>query len=201
MLLVGGEILIRSFGRIGLETGWDIRCCFTQAVGIYFTVMLGVNLMGTSIVFLWLQRQHPSFADRLGTLDYFLAAFAGVFFLGVVLANTNITVFNKGAFAFQDWITLLRDPAVVSATNKHAILKAILQDKLKDDIQLLPREELQADLLKHLGTRELERLENDAADANIEDTRLYKVMRLVELRPDIALMLSKRAKRRRRKQK
>jgi hypothetical protein len=99
--MIGGEVLIRAFGRVGLETGWDMRSCFTQAVAIYFVVILGCNLIGSAVAFHELHAQYPNFANRIGYFDYFGAAFAGVFFLGVILANTNITVLNSNYSAWQ----------------------------------------------------------------------------------------------------
>lgn len=198
VVMIGGEVLIRAFGRVGLETGWDIRSCFTQAVAIYFAVILGCNLAGAAVAFYRLHTQYPEFANQIGYFDYFIAAFAGVFFVGLILANTNITILNIGFFAFQDWLSSLKDPALASAVNRQAYLKRVLQDKLKDEIKLLPSDELQNDFAKHLGREELRKLEQDAGAMNIQDVELYKVMRLVELHPAEALMLSKRAKRRKR---
>lgn len=153
------------------------------------------NSVGSLLAFYLLQLRYPLFASQIGALDYILAAFAGVFILEFVLANTNVIVFNRGFFAFQNWMNLVRDPALVSATNKQAVLKGILQDKLKEEIKVLPSEELQADLLKHLGSEELQKLEQDAKDNGVEDLELYKVLRLVELHPAQATVLSNRAKR------
>lgn len=198
LLSVGAEILIRALGRPD-ELGWDIRCCFTQAVGIYFVVALGCNVVGTALAWYELQSRFPEYMSELGPLDYFLAAFSGTFILGVVLTNTNISLFSRGALTLQDWVSKTRDPAVVSAINKRAYRKRLLQDALKENIQALPRDELRADLLKHLGSEELQRLEKDALENGIEDTELYKVMRLVEVKPVEAKVLSKRVKRRSRK--
>jgi hypothetical protein len=169
-------------------------------VGIYFVVALGCNIVGANLASYYLETQHSAFVDRQGNLVYFLSAFAGVFVLGLVFTNTNVSLFNKGVFVFQDWVTQARDPAVVSAINKQALLKRILQDKLKEEIRALPSDELQIDLLNHLGQDELQKLEQDATAANIDNSELYKVMRLVELHPTEAMVLSKRARRRRQRQ-
>jgi hypothetical protein len=119
-----------------------------------------------------------------------------VFILEFVLANTNIIVFNKGVFALQQWMDLIRAPSITSARRKHVQVTKDLQRRLESTIATLPEPELQSYFLKCLGNEELERLEKDAVQAGAQP-KAYKIMELVERHPAEALSLAKQARQRR----
>ncbi|QIN83746.1 hypothetical protein GBA63_14715 [Rubrobacter tropicus] len=139
--------------------------------------------------------QHPTLTGKMPGAVYYLAAFAGAFILEFVLANTNVTVFGRGVFAFQQWMELLRGPSMTSVRRRHAQMTKSLQRRMEDTKAEYTEEELQPYFLKSMGTDELRSLEEDAREAGA-DPKKYKVMQWVERHPDEARSLAERAKRR-----
>jgi len=192
---VVAEILARALGGLDTQLGWKIRACFTRAVGLYLLVVVCWNGAGTCLVLLYLWIQHPTLSDKMPGAAYYLAAFGSAFVLEFVLANTNVAVFGRGVFAFQQWMELLRGPSITSVRRKHARMTKDLQRRMEDTIAGYTEEELQPYFLKYLGAEGLKRLEEDARQAGAS-TKQYKVMELVERHPEEARSLADRAKRR-----
>ncbi len=193
-IAVGAEVLFRALGGTETQFGWKIRACFTRAVGLYLLVVVCWNGAGTMLVLLYLWFQHPWLASKVPAIAYYLAVFASAFILEFVLSNTNIIVFNRGMFAFQQWMEILRAPSITSVRRRQTQMTKDLQRQMEDTIAEYPDEELQTYLLKYLGADELESLEADAQRAGAS-TKKYKIMELVERYPEEARSLAERAKR------
>ena len=193
---VAAEILARALGGLDVQLGWKVRACFTRAVALYFLIVLCWNGAGTLLMVWVFESRYPSLQDEVGPATYYLAAFASVFILEFVLANTNITVFGKGVFAFQQWMDLIRGPSITSVRRKHAHVTKDLQRQLENAIATIPESELQGYFLNCLGNTELSSLEEDAKQAGAQP-KAYKIMQLVERHPAEALSLAKQARQRR----
>lgn len=91
--------------RKGSETWarWRTTACFTRSFWVYCLLAAIFNAAGTLLALEYVPTLYPEFFEDLGYLSYFVSALLGVFAFEGVLANTNITIFNKNAMVIQTW--------------------------------------------------------------------------------------------------
>jgi hypothetical protein len=122
-------------------------------------------------------------APSLSEFSPLMAAFAGVFAFEGVLSNTNVTVFGKGVLTIDDWIEKARSSAVEFAVERHArgLQDAVL--KAAEALRGLPEDQLNAHLLRVLGTPDkLAEIETMAAKSGA-NIRYYKALILASQFP------------------
>lgn len=115
-------------------------------------------------------------------------ALFGVFAFETVLSNTNITVFEKGVLAFQEWTGKARDPAV-SAVQKRQIQKeSDRTDNLAKKLMGIPDATLNTYVLDAFGEpakKLIEDIKESAARYGV-DPKFYLALGFARSFPDRA---------------
>src|SRR3982751_6675017 len=124
-LLVVVEILFQTKGKATLQAIW-----VWELLPFALVFMAGNVVLAAVVVPLVLETTFPDVYWSLSWLQlYVLSAFIGIFGFEGLLSNTNISFFNKGLLAFQDWLDKARQPAVEAAITKQDRMYADLQEQ------------------------------------------------------------------------
>jgi hypothetical protein len=159
------------------------RSCFQAACLPYFLVVALFNTIAAAVATNILEGRLPNVS---GLFPMFSAVF-GVFAFQVVLSNTNVTLFEKGVLAFQEWTGKARDPAVAAILKRQSEIDDTRKAALAKKVAALPEAQLRAFILNSLGdgAKLIDDSNNYVAKYNA-DPKLYLALAFVNTAPDAA---------------
>jgi hypothetical protein len=106
--------IIAGLVELQFRSKANLTSCFVGSSFLYIALLGFFNTLAATVAASLLNNKLPG-----GTIltPMFYALF-GVFAFQTVLTNTNVTIFEKGVLAFQEWTGKARDPAVTSVQQR-----------------------------------------------------------------------------------
>lgn len=108
--------IIAGFVELQFRSKAELASCLGKSPLLYIVMICFFNTLASATAAGLLKDKVPG-GVFLAPMFY---ALFGVFAFETVLSNTNITIFDKGVLAFQEWASKAREPAVASIQRRQS---------------------------------------------------------------------------------
>lgn len=138
----------------------DLTSCVGKSSIIYILLLCFFNTVAAALAAGLLKNKIPG-GPFFTPMFY---ALFGVFAFETVLSNTNVTIFEKGVLAFQEWTGKARDPAVNAVQRRQTQKENDRIRALGDKLLEIPDDKLTTYVLDAFG---------ESGEKLIEDSKAY----------------------------
>jgi hypothetical protein len=188
-----GFSVLAGFIELQQRSNAELRSCWVRAAGLYIALLCVFNTLGAAVAAGLLRDKSPG-GPTFAPLFY---ALFGVFAFEGVLSNTNITIFEKGVLAFQEWIGKARDPAVTAVKKNQAQKDNDRTTSLANRLMNVQDDRFYAYILEAFGKEAGEKLLDESkayADKYHADAKFYVALAFGRIKPDQADSAARQSK-------
>lgn len=149
----------------------ELASCIGRASILYIVMLCFFNALAAALASAVLKNGVPG-GPFFAPMFY---ALFGVFAFETVLSNTNVTIFEKGVLAFQEWTGKARDPAVAAVGRRQVQRESDRSTALADLLMKMDVATLRTyvlDAFQEAGKKLIEDSEASAAKYGADPKRL-----------------------------